>query len=269
MLPYLTVFSLHIPMYGLLIMSGSALGVSFAAYRRHGAAIPRQDVFYAACYAGIGAFLGAKLLYLALTLPSLIAAGVPLTSQVLYELFAYGFVFYGGVIGGLGAVFAYSKKYRFSYLPLIETLIPSVPLIHAFGRLGCFCAGCCYGIPIAPPWGVYFSVGSVAPYGVALLPIQLYEAGFNILLFLCLAIYSSKRRPAGRILGLYLAAYAPARFALEFFRSDVARGFLWGVSTSQWISILMLLAGLFLLIRKAPEQCLKKQAESGAQARKA
>lgn len=269
MLPYLTVFSLHIPMYGLLIMIGSALGVSFAAYRRRDAAIPRQDVFYAACYAGIGAFLGAKLLYLALTLPNLIASGVPLTSDVLYELFAYGFVFYGGVIGGLGAVFAYSKKYGFSYLPLIETLIPSVPLIHAFGRLGCFCAGCCYGIPIAPPWGVYFSAGSVAPQGVALLPIQLYEAGFNILLFLCLTVYSSKKRTAGRVIGLYLTGYAPARFALEFFRSDAARGFLWGVSTSQWISILMLTAGLFLLIRKAPEQCLKTQAESGAQARKA
>jgi phosphatidylglycerol:prolipoprotein diacylglycerol transferase len=111
MLPYLTVFSLHIPMYGLLIMLGSALGVSFAAYRQRDAAISRQDVFYTACYAGIGAFLGAKLLYLALTLPGLIASGIALTSNVLYEMFAYGFVFYGGVIGGLGAVFVYSKKY--------------------------------------------------------------------------------------------------------------------------------------------------------------
>lgn len=262
MLPFISVFTKQIPMYGLLIMAGCALGVSFAVYARR-TGIPRQDVFFAACYAGVGAFLGAKLLYLALTLPELLHKSVPLTPALLYELFAYGFVFYGGALGGLGAIFLYARKYKLAYLPLAETLIPSVPLIHAFGRLGCFCAGCCYGIVAQPPWGVYFSSDSVALHGVPLLPIQLYEAAFNLLLFVFLAFYAKKARPAGHILGLYFIAYAIARFVLEFFRFDAARGFLWGVSTSQWIGLLLIPFGFCLLLRKAPEARLFGKARPG------
>jgi phosphatidylglycerol:prolipoprotein diacylglycerol transferase len=263
MLPFLSVFGKQIPMYGLLIMAGCALGVAFAVYARRNAGIQKQDILFAACYAGVGAFLGAKLLYLALTLPKLLIKSVPLTSALLYELFAYGFVFYGGALGGLGAVFLYARKYKLAYLPLVETLIPSVPLIHAFGRLGCFCAGCCYGIVAQPPWGIYFRADSVALHGVPLLPIQLYEAAFNLLLFVFFSIYAKKPRPAGHILGLYLIAYAIARFVLEFFRYDAARGFLWGVSNSQWIGLLLIPCGVYLLLRKTPERRLMNKARPG------
>lgn len=257
MLPFLSIFGRQIPMYGLLIMAGCALGVTFAVYARRNAGIPKQDIFFAACYAGVGAFLGAKLLYLAITLPWLLMERVALTPSLLYELFAYGFVFYGGALGGLGAIFLYARKYKLAYLPLVETLIPPVPLLHAFGRLGCFCAGCCYGIIAQPPWGVYFRADSVALQGVPLLPTQLYEAAFNLLLFVFLSIYARKPHPAGRILGIYLIAYAIARFVLEFFRFDAARGFLWGISTSQWIGLLLIPCSVYLLVRKTPEQRYK------------
>ncbi len=250
-------------MYGLLIMAGCALSVAFAVYARRNADIPKQDIFFAACYAGVGAFLGAKLLYLALTIPGLLLERVPLTPALLYELFAYGFVFYGGALGGLGAIALYTRKYKLAYLPLVETLIPSVPLLHAFGRLGCYCAGCCYGIVAQPPWGVYFRSDSVALHGIPLLPIQLYESVFNLLLFVFLSLYARKPRPAGRILGLYLIAYAVARFVLEFFRFDAARGFLWGISTSQWIGLLLIPCGLYLFLRKTPGQRLADKARPG------
>lgn len=263
MLPFLSVFGKQIPMYGLLIMTGCVLGVAFAVYARRNAGIQRQDIFFAACYAGVGAFLGAKLLYLMLTLPGLLMQSVPLTPALFYELFAYGFVFYGGALGGLGAILLYARKYKLAYLPLVETLIPSVPLLHAFGRLGCFCAGCCYGIVAQPPWGVYFRADSVALHGVPLLPIQLYEAAFNLLLFAFLSFYARKSRPAGHILGLYFIAYAVARFVLEFFRYDAIRGFLWGVSTSQWIGLLLIPCGVYLLLRRTPERRLMGKARPG------
>ncbi len=260
MLPFITIFNRQIPMYGLLIMAGVSLGVSFAVFFPAKKHIARQDIFNAVCYAGVGVFAGAKLLYIVLTLPELFfAQNAPaLTWELVYRLFAYGFVFYGGVLGGLFGIFLYACKYKLAFLPLTETLIPAVPLVHAVGRIGCFCAGCCYGVPMEPPWGVYFHADSVALHGVPLFPVQLYEAALNVVLFIGLFAYSRKERRPGQILGLYLLFYALIRFTLEYFRFDAARGFLLGISTSQWISLLLLPVGLCLLLAK------RKTVHSGA-----
>ena len=129
---------------------------------------------------------------------------------------------------------------------MITLIIPVVPLAHALGRVGCFCAGCCYGIPMDPPWGVCFH-SALAPHGVALFPVQLLEAALNFILFLFLYHYAKKPRKPGAVLGLYLVCYAVERFGLEYLRFDEIRGFLFGISTSQWISLLLIPIGLFLI----------------------
>lgn len=252
MLPIVSVFGHAIPMYGLLIVTGAALGVLLAVYAPRNRAIPRQDIFFSACYVGIGVFFGAKVLYLLITLPQLLShPNAPKFSlALLATLFSGGFVFYGGVLGGLLFLYLYTHKYKLPYLKTAETLIPSVPLIHAIGRIGCFFAGCCYGIPASPPWGVTFRIGSAAPAGVSLLPVQLYETGLNLLLFGILMLYGKRRPSQGKLLGAYLIGYACIRFVLEFVRYDAVRGMLFGLSTSQWISLLLLPAGIFLLLRK-------------------
>ena len=256
MFPFFTIFGHSIPMYGLMIACGTALGVLLAVYSRRNRDIPRQDIFFGACYVGIGVFVGAKLLYLAITLPQiLLLPDAPEFSwALLYALFSGGFVFYGGVFGGLFFLRLYTRKYRLPYMKTLETLVPSVPLIHAVGRVGCFFAGCCYGLPMAPPWGLTFRLDSVAPAGVSLLPVQLYETGLNLILFFVLLLYGKKRPAEGRLLGCYLVGYACIRFFLEFFRYDAARGMLFGLSTSQWISLLLLPAGIFLLARKQRQE---------------
>lgn len=252
MLPFITIFNRQIPMYGLLIMAGVVLGVFFAVFFPAKKHIARDDLFNAVCYAGVGVFVGAKLLYIALEIPELFfAQNAPtFTWELIYRLFAYGFVFYGGVLGGLFGIFLYARKYKLAFFPLTESLIPSVPLIHSVGRIGCFCAGCCYGVPLDPPWGIYFHADSVALQGVSLFPVQLYESALNLLLFIGLFAYSRKDRRPGQILGLYLLFYALIRFTLEYFRFDAARGFLLGFSTSQWISLMLLPVGLYLLLAK-------------------
>ncbi len=252
MFPFFTIFGHPIPMYGLMIACGAALGVLLAVYSPRNRDIPRQDIFFSACYAGVGVFIGAKLLYLLITLPQLLLRpDAPKPSLALIAtLFSGGFVFYGGVFGALFFLRLYTRKYKLPYMKTMETLVPSIPLIHAMGRLGCFFAGCCYGMPVAPPWGVTFKAGSAAPSGVSLLPVQLYEAGLNLILFILLLLYAKKRPAEGNLLGLYLAGYACIRFFLEFFRYDAARGMILGLSTSQWISILLLPVGIILLTRK-------------------
>ena len=252
MLPFLSILGHAIPMYGLMIAGGAALGVLLAVYSPRNRDIPRQDIFFSACYVGIGVFAGAKLLYLIITLPQLLfQPDAPKFSLALFAfLFSGGFVFYGGVFGGLLFLYFYTRKYRLPYMRTAEALIPSVPLIHAIGRVGCFFAGCCYGMPISPPWGVTFQIGSAAPVGVSLLPVQLYESGLNLILFAALLLYGKKRPVPGRLLGCYLVGYACIRFVLEFVRFDAARGMFYGLSTSQWISLLLLPLGIYLLTRK-------------------
>ncbi len=252
MLPFFTIFGHPIPMYGLTIACGAALGVLLAVYSPRNRDIPRQDIFFSACYMGVGVFVGAKLLYLIITLPQLLFRpdAPEFNWALLSALFSGGFVFYGGVFGGLFSLRLYTRKYRLPYMKTLETLVPSVPLIHAIGRVGCFFAGCCYGMPISPPWGMTFRIGSAAPAGVSLLPIQLYETGLNLVLFAVLLLYGKRRPAEGRLLGCYLAGYACIRFFLEFFRYDAVRGMLFGLSTSQWISLFLLPMGIFLLARK-------------------
>jgi phosphatidylglycerol:prolipoprotein diacylglycerol transferase len=231
-----------------MIALGVAAGVLVAWRFPVKKGVPRQDVLFACCYAGIGAILGAKLLYLAVTIPQFLTMPNPpvFSWGLVAALIQGGFVFYGGVLGGLLGIWIYCRAYKLNFLATTESIIPSVPLAHAFGRVGCFCAGCCYGIPAAPPWGVVFRPDSVAIPGVPLFPVQLLESLVNLILFGILFVYSRKDRPAGHILGFYVSFYAVERFLLEFLRYDTVRGAWLGISTSQWISLALLPAGIFL-----------------------
>ena len=250
MLPFINVFGLTIPMYGVMIATGVALGAIAAIYFPAKKTIPRQDIFFAFCYAAVGTFIGAKLLYIITVLPGLVS--MLRTDGFSFELVVYyiryGFIFYGGIIGAIAAVFIYSKKYKLSFIDIIEILIVSVPLIHAVGRIGCFCAGCCYGRPVDPPWGLFFKAGSAAPFGISLFPIQLMESGINAILFIAIFIFSRGKRKAGQLLGFYFTGYGVERFILEYFRYDQAP-ILLGLSLSQIISLILIPIGIILLIK--------------------
>ena len=252
MLPYLHLFGLSVPMYGVLILLGLVLGVLFAVFRAKLLELKREDVFFSCLFAVIGLVVGGKLLYVATMVPWLMQHAELLASSELWmALLQGGFVFYGGLIGALLMVFWYTKMYRIPFLDMADTLMPSVPLVHALGRVGCFCAGCCYGVP-SELFGVVFSPESVAPQGVRLFPVQLVEAGCNLALFALLAVLGRKPRRRGLLTGIYLLCYALLRFILEFFRYDAERGGFLGVSTSQWISLLLIPVAVLLLAGKQP-----------------
>ena len=250
MLPFINIFGLSIPMYGVMIATGVGLGAIAAIYFPAKKTIPRQDIFFAFCYAAVGTFIGAKLLYIITIFPGLISSirTGEFTLELAVNLIRYGFIFYGGIIGAIAAVFIYSKKYKLSFIDIMEILIVSVPLIHAVGRIGCFCAGCCYGHPVDPPWGLFFKAGSAAPFGISLFPIQLMESGINAVLFIAIFIFSRHRRKAGQLLGFYFAGYGVERFILEYFRYDQAP-ILLGLSLSQIISLILIPIGVILLIK--------------------
>ncbi len=252
MFPYIKLGPLTLGAYGVLIIIGFALGVFVAVMRRKLYGLETEDILYAMLFAGIGIGVGGKLLFLLTALPDLIqnAGEIFSSPEQLMGYLVGGFVFYGGLFGGLLGAFLYTRRYGISFAKFCNTAIVSVPLIHAFGRLGCFCAGCCYGVPADPPLGLYFNNSPVAPHGVALFPVQLLEAGLNLLLFFVLALVFRKRRRLSPV-PVYLISYAVIRFVLEYFRYDAVRGIFFGLSTSQWISVALALGtGLFLFVRR-------------------
>jgi len=148
-----------------------------------------------------------------------------------------GFVFYGGILTGLAVLYFLSRRHKIKFFDLLDALSPGVAFGHALGRVGCFFYGCCYGGPTNSWIGVLFPADSPAGQcGVKLIPTQLIEAAFLLLLFLILFVLNRFRKYSGQTAAIYLILYGAFRFVIEFFRAD-PRGQFLGLATSQWISL--------------------------------
>ncbi len=254
MLPFIEVFGREVPMYAIMMLTGAFLAIFFACLGAKRRRVERLDVLLASLFAFLVGLLGAKLLFIITDIPSMIKHfshdGFSFKS-LLSRMANAGIVFYGGLIGGFAGGYMYLRVFRLDFWKHADAMIPFLPLAHAFGRLGCFCAGCCYGRPMDPPWGMYFNDAIGAPHNVALLPVQLYEAMYLLLiLFPCIQVYSRKECKPGQVVGLYFVLYGIFRFCNEYLRYDEIRGIFLGVSTSQWISIILVPIGLLLLSGK-------------------
>ena len=237
----LTIFGKELPLYGLFFYFGIAVAVSVAFFLCKKKNIDSFDLVCSAVYTMIGAILGAKLLFIAVSLPTIIEHNIPIINVI-----KGGFVFYGGLIGGILGLFIYTKQFKLPTIDFFTLYAPVVPLGHAFGRVGCFFAGCCYGMEYDGPLHcIYHDTLGTTPLQTPLLPIQLIEAVLLVLIFAVLIILYCKNSP--NVIATYMLLYGIVRFTLEFFRGDRERGLYFSVSTSQWISIGLIVAGLLLI----------------------
>ena len=158
-----------------------------------------------------------------------------------------GMVFYGGLFGALAAMPIYAKFIKRDLADIVRLAVPVFPLAHAIMRLGCFAAGCCYGI-VHDTLGIAFARSASAPNGIPFLPVQLIESAMNLLIFAVIWQFTKKERRPVHILCLYGLSYAVGRFALEFLRGDEIRGMVFFLSTSQFISVLVVIVCVAALI---------------------
>lgn len=245
--PFIHIGGIQLPVYGLmsLLGVGAAALYLWRANRRAGEqALPPDEIVNVVAIMGVGALVGAKQLYIVTMLPALIRnwSSLPSMPAALLSLVSSGGVFYGGLLGALAAAALYCRRFRQDWRPLAALFAPALPLFHAFGRIGCFFSGCCWGVPVS--WGVVYRDSIGAPNGVALFPVQLLEAAINAALFAVLAVLAKKLKNPWHVMPIYLASYAVCRFGLEFLRGDTIRG-VYLLSTSQWISLLIL-SGLLI-----------------------
>ena len=193
MLPYLSLFGRLMPTYGVLGMAGLGFGLLAALLRCKRFGLSRDDCAYLYILGAVGALVGAKLLYLLPLLPRL-AVELPLLWEEPGEFYARylsgGMVFYGGFFGGVAAAWGAAKYLRLRLSDFFPVLVPALPLVHAVGRVGCFCAGCCYGRAAPPPLGhndslrtagFVLSVLSVVLGGITLVACIACTAGLGIL----------------------------------------------------------------------------------------
>lgn len=247
MIPPLSILGKEIGIYAITSLIGALLcGVLIyrGAVRKH---LDELEAISTLLFAAIGVFVGMHLLYGLTMIPYLSSlwdyTGAAESIGGFFRFFLSifgGSVFYGGLLGGLGAGYLYLKKKKLSIPDYADLIAVYIPFFHMFGRIGCFLGGCCYGVECS--WGFTYTQSPVElANGVRRFPVQLLEALCLLVLFLILLFLYRKGRLAGRLLYLYLISYGILRFFLEFLRGDDYRGFLFGLSTSQIISLLILL----------------------------
>lgn len=242
-----------LPSYGLLITSGVLLANLIALLLRKKLKIVMDDLIILEAYMLIGIFLGAKLLYLITTAPYIEWNRIT-EPEYFFALIQGGFVFYGGLFGALLMILLAGRIHKIDAVYYIRKVIFLCPFAHAFGRLGCFMAGCCYGIPYHGPCAVVFPEQSFAPSGIELFPVQLLESATLFLISFILG-FLTIRFDFAYTIETYFILYGIDRFFIEFLRYDEERGIYGPFSVSQWISLIAVFgSAAVILIRKSRQK---------------
>ena len=245
---WLTLGRFTIHGYGVMIAVGILVGLALAdrIAKRYGYQPDNIDnIVYCALIVG---FIGAKFVYCLVNWNQFL-------NDPMAVLGTAGWVVYGGIIAGILAIFIYCRIKKISFREHFNIIVIGVALAQAFGRIGCFFAGCCYGRETVSAFGLVFPEGSLAPSGVKLIPTQLMSSLGDLII--CIVLYRLYENEKTRNYTgfFYVLLYGAGRFFLEFFRGDAARGTVGIFSTSQFISICMVLgAGILLLIVKKQDK---------------
>lgn len=246
MQPTLKIFGITVQSYGLWAILGLFLAFLFNYFMAKRRKYSLINSCFFALFGITFMLIGAALLFQIVT--------IPYNSKIfpyIFKDFAYfrknilvGIVFYGGLIGLFIGGIVYCQAFKENGTIWLYNMIPCIPLFHAFGRVGCAYGGCCYG-RIVSHGGIYNIY-----VDAHCMPIQLYEAIGNIIIFIIVAIYVFIKRTNYNFvpMGIYFVLYGSMRFVLEFYRGDAIRG-IWGYfSTSQYISMAIVPLGIYCLV---------------------
>lgn len=211
--------------YGVFVALGFA-AAALLIYRRAGKfGIIKENAADLVVLILVSGIAGARLLYIFLN-----AQYYRDNPAEIINLSRGGLVWYGGFFAALCASIVYIRRKNIGFWNAMDLIVPYVALAQAFGRIGCFFNGCCYGIN-----------------GV---PAQLYSAMLLIFIFVILRLWQDRRRFEGEIFFGYCILYSVKRFGIEFIRGDNPKIFL-GLTISQVISLAVIFVVIPLFINKA------------------
>jgi len=240
--------------YGALIAIGAGLGfwyISTVAYKELN--IPKDKIQTLCIMIVAAAFIGGKIFFY-FEKPSFYFN--PPSNML--KNFRTGFVFYGSLLFVIPTVIWYFRKNKLPVLPMLDIVAITATIVHFFGRLGCFSAGCCYGLPTDSALGVTFThaASKAKPLGESIHPTQLYEATMIACIGIILFMFKRYQRFQGQLFLIYIALYAIGRAVIENYRGDIRRGFVIEnvLSHSQLISLILVGGVIFFYLRLAKKQ---------------
>ncbi len=259
MFPFINVFGKDISSYGVCMALSIILVVCLAVRWGRKTKVPFENYLIIASFTVIFFLFGASLLYILVTwsLPQIFSF---IKNGDYTFLKNIGLVFYGGLISGVFGALLGCKISKTSIYIAEESIVPYVPLGHSIGRVGCLMAGCCNGME----YNGIFSVSYINPIfpdlvGKSFFPVQILEAIINVVISFLLLSFRRRKRKTCYLLFLYLFLYSFSRFFIEFLRGDIIRGLFWKLSTSQWISVFIILISTFFFLWKFAVKKMKKQ----------
>ena len=245
----------HLASYGVLVAAGFLAGIWYLSKSPEVKAIGEENfqrLITGIFLSGMG---GGKALYLLLYWREMDWSLGSLIGDL-----RFGFVYFGGFIGAVLWGIYFTRRHKFDFWKLSDPAAPALALGHGIGRLGCFAAGCCFGLPTTLPWGIRFhNPEALIPsnfLGVPLHPTQLYESAGDIALaaalhFLLLPRIRSGKLREGTAFLAYGLGYSFLRFLVELVRGDDRGFYALGLSISQWVGLgLVIVTGGVLAYRQ-------------------
>lgn len=259
--------------YGILIGVGCAIAIALAFREARRRALDGGKILDLSFWMLVSGLVGARLFYVALNAgafaractgvgdddpgPRSLGALIGDCTRAL-QIWEGGLIFYGGFLAAGLTAFIFARRQRWPFWTLGDIYAPSLAIGHAFGRLGCYAAGCCFGKACAAGarWCASFGADSVAYEELRsvaalpatssvtppLFPTQLYEAAGELAIFALLLVVrrrASLRRP-GTLILLYAVLYGLLRFTVELYRGDFARRYLIQLDTprlARWLGL--------------------------------
>lgn len=254
MFPYFEILGKTIGSYGFCAMVGLLVCGTLGCLLARRFKIAYEDIILIMVVIGVSLVIGGHLLYGITNADKLFVLIKRASEFNIKQIFGYlvqifgGMVYYGGFLGACGGLLIYTKFSKtVKREQAFDLFAVCIPLFHVFGRIGCFFSGCCYGVESKFGFVVHGNTLIPELNDVRRLPVSLIEATCNLLIFLVLLRMFLKGKETGKVIFYYMLIYPVARFTLEFFRGDAIRGFLFGLSTSQWISIVLFAVAVWKL----------------------
>lgn len=252
--------------YGTLILTGFIVGVWLAARRAPRVGIAPKHCVDLGVWGVVVGIAGARLLHIIMYWPNytpFLDGFEPARVLKWFRIWEAGLAFHGVLFTVLPFTWLYCRRHKLPALVLLDLAVPSLIAGQAFGRVGCFLFGCCYGKTADVSWAVCFPKGAPAhwaqvqeglippsaAWSAAVHPTQLYGAIGAALVAACLYSYWPRRRYDGQILALMLILASATRFFEELLRADEPPTFAavpW-LTTAHWLALLALLAGAGLM----------------------
>ncbi len=255
MIPY-TVFPmfelgpLHINMYGIMFALGILVASLLAVREAKKKKIQSKVIWDLVFYLLIGIIIGARLFYVLFYWPE----GIPRTILSTLAVWKGGLAFFGGFLGALTAGYFFTKKRKLNFWVLAD--IFTIPLVagHILGRLGDYFTGGHPGKITTLPWGIYLD-------DAIRHPVVLYEIiGLIIIITALLGLKKIKEKNNlfdGFLFSSYIILYSVQRIILDFFRRETTDPRFLGLTPTQHLVIILLVASLIFMLLNLKKEVKK------------